>query len=51
MLAEESIAYVPFFPLGGFSPLQSSALSTVAARLHATPMSVAQPGCCSGRRP
>jgi pyridoxine 4-dehydrogenase len=41
MLAEESIAYVPFFPLGGFSPLQSSALSTVAARLDATPMSVA----------
>ncbi len=41
MLAEEGIAYVPFFPLGGFSPLQSSALSTVAARLDATPMSVA----------
>ncbi|MFF4125149.1 aldo/keto reductase family oxidoreductase [Microbispora rosea] len=40
-LAEEGIAYVPFFPLGGFSPLQSSALSTVAARLDATPMSVA----------
>jgi pyridoxine 4-dehydrogenase len=40
-LAEDSIAYVPFFPLGGFSPLQSSALSTVAARLDATPMSVA----------
>jgi len=34
------IAYVPFFPLGGFSPLQSSALSTVATRLDATPMSV-----------
>lgn len=40
-LAEQGIAYVPFFPLGGFSPLQSSALSTVAARLDATPMSVA----------
>jgi pyridoxine 4-dehydrogenase len=40
-LAEEGIAYVPFFPLGGFSPLQSSALSTVATRLDATPMSVA----------
>jgi pyridoxine 4-dehydrogenase len=40
-LAEEGIAYVPFFPLGGFSPLQSSVLSTVAARLDATPMSVA----------
>jgi pyridoxine 4-dehydrogenase len=40
-LAEEGIAYVPFFPLGGFSPLQSSALSTVASRLAATPMSVA----------
>jgi pyridoxine 4-dehydrogenase len=40
-LALEGIAYVPFFPLGGFSPLQSSALSTVAPRLDATPMSVA----------
>jgi pyridoxine 4-dehydrogenase len=40
-LAEAGIAYVPFFPLGGFSPLQSSALSAVAARLDATPMSVA----------
>lgn len=40
-LAAERIAYVPFFPLGGFSPLQSSALSAVAARLEATPMSVA----------
>jgi pyridoxine 4-dehydrogenase len=40
-LADQGIAYVPFFPLGGFSPLQSSALSTVAARLEATPMSVA----------
>jgi aryl-alcohol dehydrogenase-like predicted oxidoreductase len=40
-LAEQGIAYVPFFPLGGFSPLQSSALSAVAARLDATPMAVA----------
>ena len=40
-LADAGIAYVPFFPLGGFSPLQSSALSAVAARLEATPMSVA----------
>jgi pyridoxine 4-dehydrogenase len=40
-LAESGTAYVPFFPLGGFSPLQSSALSEVAARLGATPMQVA----------
>lgn len=40
-LAEQGIAYVPFFPLGGFSPLQSAALSTVGAQLDATPMSVA----------
>jgi pyridoxine 4-dehydrogenase len=40
-LAAAGIAYVPFFPLGGFSPLQSAALSSVAARLDATPMSVA----------
>ena len=40
-LAEAGIAYVPFFPLGGYSPLRSSALSTVAARLDATPMPVA----------
>ncbi|MFJ9425081.1 aldo/keto reductase family oxidoreductase [Streptomyces sp. NPDC101249] len=40
-LAEQGIAYVPFFPLGGFSPLQSSALTAVATRLGATPMSVA----------
>ncbi|WUP79128.1 aldo/keto reductase family oxidoreductase [Microbispora hainanensis] len=40
-LAGEGIAYVPFFPLGGFSPLQSSALLAVAGRLGATPMSVA----------
>jgi len=40
-LAEDGIAYVPFFPLGGFSPLQSGTLSDVAARLRATPMQVA----------
>ena len=40
-LAAQDIAYVPFFPLGGFSPLQSSTLDAVAARLHATPMQVA----------
>ncbi|MFJ6931622.1 aldo/keto reductase family oxidoreductase [Streptomyces nigra] len=40
-LAEQGVAYVPFFPLGGFSPLQASALTAVAARLDATPMSVA----------
>lgn len=40
-LAEDGIAYVPFFPLGGFSPLQSEALNGVAARLGATPMQVA----------
>jgi aryl-alcohol dehydrogenase-like predicted oxidoreductase len=40
-LAARGIAYVPFFPLGGFSPLQSSALSDVAAKLEATPMQVA----------
>jgi pyridoxine 4-dehydrogenase len=40
-LAGQKIAYVPFFPLGGFTPLQSSTLSSVAARLGATPMQVA----------
>jgi len=40
-LAADGIAYVPFFPLGGFTPLQSEALSGVAARLGAVPMSVA----------
>ncbi|WP_108990034.1 aldo/keto reductase family oxidoreductase [Streptomyces coelicoflavus] len=40
-LAGKGIAYVPFFPLGGFTPLQSTALSAVATRLAATPMSVA----------
>jgi aryl-alcohol dehydrogenase-like predicted oxidoreductase len=40
-LARDGIPYVPFFPLGGFSPLQSEALSAVAAGLGATPMQVA----------
>ena len=40
-LANAGTAYVPFFPLGGFSPLQSSALSAIAARLRATAMQVA----------
>jgi aryl-alcohol dehydrogenase-like predicted oxidoreductase len=40
-LARQGIAYVPFFPLGGFSPLQSSRLEAAAASLQATPMQVA----------
>ncbi|MEZ0241864.1 MAG: aldo/keto reductase family oxidoreductase [Sphingomonas sp.] len=40
-LAADGIAYVPFFPLGGFSPLQSTALSDVAARIGVTPLQVA----------
>ncbi len=40
-LNAEGVAYVPFFPLGGFTPLQSSALDDVASALHATPMVVA----------
>jgi aryl-alcohol dehydrogenase-like predicted oxidoreductase len=40
-LARDGIAYVPYFPLGGFSPLQSSILSDVAQRLGVTPMKVA----------
>jgi len=40
-LAAVGTAYVPFFPLGGFTPLQSTALSDVAKRLGATPMQVA----------
>ena len=40
-LAGQDIAYVPFFPLGGFSPLQSSTLEAVAVSLQATPMQVA----------
>jgi aryl-alcohol dehydrogenase-like predicted oxidoreductase len=40
-LARDGVAYVPFFPLGGFSPLQSTTLSDVSANLGATPMQVA----------
>ncbi|MBL1116436.1 aldo/keto reductase family oxidoreductase [Streptomyces sp. 110] len=40
-LSAKGVAYVPYFPLGGFTPLQSTALSAVATRLEATPMSVA----------
>src|SRR4029078_186544 len=39
-LAAQGIAYVPFFPMGGFSPLQSSVLDAVASSLGATPMQV-----------
>ena len=41
LTARQGIAYVPYFPLGGFSPLQSVALQEVAGRLGATPMAVA----------
>ena len=40
-LAEQGVAYVPYFPLGGFTPLQSDTLGSVAATLAATPMAVA----------
>jgi aryl-alcohol dehydrogenase-like predicted oxidoreductase len=40
-LAEQGIAYVPYFPLGGFTTLQSDELASVAARLHTTPLGVA----------
>jgi aryl-alcohol dehydrogenase-like predicted oxidoreductase len=40
-LSQQGVAYVPFFPLGGFTPLQSGTLSSVAERLGATPMQVA----------
>jgi pyridoxine 4-dehydrogenase len=40
-LADQGIAYVPYFPLGGFSPLQSNELGSVATRLETTPMAVA----------
>ncbi|HUB90596.1 MAG TPA: aldo/keto reductase family oxidoreductase [Dyella sp.] len=40
-LAKAGIAYVPFFPLGGFTPIQSSALSNIAAELGTTPMQIA----------
>jgi aryl-alcohol dehydrogenase-like predicted oxidoreductase len=41
LLAAQDIAYVPYFPLGGFTPLQSQTLTSVAARLASTPMAVA----------
>jgi pyridoxine 4-dehydrogenase len=41
LTARQGIAYVPYFPLGGFTPLQSDTLGAVAARLGATPMAVA----------
>ncbi|MGD1014531.1 MAG: aldo/keto reductase family oxidoreductase [Acidimicrobiales bacterium] len=41
LLARQGIAYVPYFPLGGFTPLQSSELNSVAVRLGTTPMAVA----------
>jgi pyridoxine 4-dehydrogenase len=40
-LAAQGVAYVPYFPLGGFSPLQSATLDSIAARLASKPMSVA----------
>jgi len=40
-LASQGVAYVPYFPLGGFTPLQSEALGSVAARVDATPMAIA----------
>jgi aryl-alcohol dehydrogenase-like predicted oxidoreductase len=40
-LARDGIAYVPYFPLGGFNPIQSAVLTEVAASLHATPLQVA----------
>ena len=48
--ASQDIAYVPYFPLGGFSPLQSDVLESVAKRLGATPTRSPSPGCCSARR-
>lgn len=41
LLLQDNIPYVPFFPLGGFTPLQSQTLSEVAARLEASPLQVA----------
>jgi len=41
LTARQGIAYVPYFPLGGFSPVQSDTLHAVAKRLHATPLAVA----------
>jgi aryl-alcohol dehydrogenase-like predicted oxidoreductase len=40
-LAEQGIAYVPYFPLGGFTPLQSTELASVATRLDTSPLAVA----------
>jgi pyridoxine 4-dehydrogenase len=48
-LTRLGVAYVPFFPLGGFTPLQSTALSDVARSLDATPMRWRWPGCCTAR--
>jgi pyridoxine 4-dehydrogenase len=48
--AEHHIAYVPYFPLGSFSPLQSDVLESVAKRLGGTPMAVAQSWLLSTRR-
>ena len=48
-LADSDIAYVPFFPLGGFSPLKSSILSDVAAELERRPCRSRWPGCCIAR--
>ena len=48
-LAAEGIAYVPFFPLGGFTPLQSSALSDVARAWVPRPCRWRSRGCCSDR--
>lgn len=49
-LARQGVAYVPFFPLGGFTPLQSSALSAVAKRLGRRRWASPWPGCCGARR-
>ncbi len=49
-LAAQGIAYVPYFPLGGFTPLQAGELDSVAARLGATPMASRWPGCCIAHR-
>lgn len=46
-LAEQGIAYVPYFPIGGFSPLQSDTLHAVAGRLETTRSPSPWPGCCS----
>ena len=48
-LSEMGVPYVPFFPLGGFSPLQSGELSAIAGEIGGTPMQVARHGCFSAR--